>query len=86
MKQQKTSTLTNVVHHKSCCDSSDVEDELSHPNFPSPYKPFGNPLWISHMYILIYAHSIISMKQSPCLNPAIKPTGVTLIVRHRCES
>lgn len=27
--------------------------------------------------------SIITMKRSPCLNPAIKPTGVTLIVRHR---
>lgn len=43
---------------KSCCDNSDVANELFHPNFPLPYKPFGNPLWISHMHILIYIPSV----------------------------
>ena len=59
MKRQNSSTPANAVYHKSCSDSSDVEDELSHPNFPFPYKPFGNPLWIPHMYILIYVHSVL---------------------------
>lgn len=58
MKHQNMPTPCCAVHYKSCCDNSDVEDELFHPNFPFPYKSFGKALWISHMYILIYVHSV----------------------------
>lgn len=58
MKHQNMPTPSCAVHYKSCCDNSDVEDELFHPHFPFPYKSLGKALWISHMYILIYVHSV----------------------------
>lgn len=55
MGHQNRSPRTNGVYHKSS-DSSDVVDELFHLNFPFPYNAFCEPLWIPHMYILIYVH------------------------------
>lgn len=57
--EQNISTLLMLYIIKSCCDDSDVANELSHPNLSLPYKPFGEPLWIPHMHILIYVHSVL---------------------------